>query len=50
MTNLRSLSPLILMTAAVLLALAGCGNEDERLLELSRESLRRQAEQNEQRD
>ena len=26
----------------------GCGNDDERLLELSRESLRRQAEQNEQ--
>lgn len=31
-----------------LLLVTGCGNDDERLLELSRESLRRQAEQNAQ--
>ena len=39
---------LVTLIGMSLLLVTGCGNDDERLLELSRESLRRQAEQNEQ--
>ena len=41
-------SMLVTLIGASLVLVTGCGNDDERLLELSRESLRRQAEQNEQ--